>query len=103
MVSLSPHSRSSAVGSAPRSGRGGRAFESPLLDKKRHPLWWMSCFFVRYCKTKKITLSLQRSLGSAYRKMLIRLLYAGNRFYGLYRAFMCSYCKILVLLRINSK
>ena len=26
--------RSSAVGSAPRSGRGGRAFESPLLDKK---------------------------------------------------------------------
>ena len=27
--------RSSAVGSAPRSGRGGRAFESPLLDNKR--------------------------------------------------------------------
>ena len=27
-------SRSSAVGSAPRSGRGGRAFESPLLDKR---------------------------------------------------------------------
>ena len=27
-------SRSSAVGSAPRSGRGGRAFESPLLDIK---------------------------------------------------------------------
>ena len=26
--------RSSAVGSAPRSGRGGRVFESPLLDKK---------------------------------------------------------------------
>ena len=26
--------RSSAVGSAPRSGRGGRAFESPLLDKR---------------------------------------------------------------------
>ena len=25
---------SSAVGSAPRSGRGGRAFESPLLDKE---------------------------------------------------------------------
>ena len=25
-------SRSSAVGSAPRSGRGGWAFESPLLD-----------------------------------------------------------------------
>lgn len=27
--------RSSAVGSAPRSGRGGRVFESRLLDKKR--------------------------------------------------------------------
>ena len=27
--------RSSAVGSAPRSGRGGRAFESPLLDKNK--------------------------------------------------------------------
>ena len=27
--------RSSAVGSAPRSGRGGGAFESPLLDKKK--------------------------------------------------------------------
>ena len=27
------NARSSAVGSAPRSGRGGRAFESPLLDK----------------------------------------------------------------------
>ena len=26
--------RSSAVGSAPRSGRGGRVFESRLLDKK---------------------------------------------------------------------
>ena len=26
--------RSSAVGSAPRSGRGGRAFESPLLDNR---------------------------------------------------------------------
>ena len=31
--------RSSAVGSAPRSGRGGRAFESPLLDKTAHHLW----------------------------------------------------------------
>ena len=30
--------RSSAVGSAPRSGRGGRAFESPLLDKKGHQM-----------------------------------------------------------------
>ena len=28
------HPRSSAVGSAPRSGRGGRAFESPLLDNR---------------------------------------------------------------------
>ena len=28
------NARSSAVGSAPRSGRGGRAFESPLLDKR---------------------------------------------------------------------
>ena len=27
--------RSSAVGSAPRSGRGGRAFESPLLDQTK--------------------------------------------------------------------
>ena len=26
--------RYSAVGSAPRSGRGGRAFESPYLDKQ---------------------------------------------------------------------
>ena len=28
-----PKTGSSAVGSAPRSGRGGRAFESPLPDK----------------------------------------------------------------------
>ena len=32
---MHPLSRSSAVGSALRSGRRGRAFESPLLDKNR--------------------------------------------------------------------
>ena len=31
---LTKHSESSAVGSALRSGRRGRAFESPLSDKK---------------------------------------------------------------------
>ncbi len=35
----SENSRSSAVGSAPRSGRGGRAFESPLLDEKGWSEW----------------------------------------------------------------
>ncbi len=29
------HSESSAVGSVPRSGRGGREFESPLSDKHK--------------------------------------------------------------------
>ena len=32
---LEKHSDSSAVGSALRSGRRGRAFESPLLDKNK--------------------------------------------------------------------
>ena len=36
---MQPLSRSSAVGSAPRSGRGGRAFESPLLDEKGWSEW----------------------------------------------------------------
>ena len=32
-IFVSQKTRYSAVGSAPRSGRGGRAFESPYLDK----------------------------------------------------------------------
>ena len=35
--SLSRLSDSSAVGSVPRSGRGGREFESPLSDQRVQP------------------------------------------------------------------
>ena len=46
-------SRSSAVGSAPRSGRGGRAFESPLLDRLEFQRWNSNCYFKEYQRNQQ--------------------------------------------------
>ena len=50
-VPLSPQSESSAVSSALRSGRRGRAFESPLSDTRRQLKQFSCRFFLSYSFT----------------------------------------------------